>query len=487
MQTKSNRKPIVPLSAYNIVQEVTYQPNDTLPTVFLGKLVPSVLQNPTDSFTPQQLNVGAVMMLDDHIFNYTIAEAFEGVDTRKPVSSFSYYNNPLSESCDSTNMTFRVLFTYEPVWGWEPDVQVQGTVVCYLPSLFYLAWDALLSSDGEIFLLEEDVTELPDTNLQGMPSLMRDDLLFLLPSLLPPEQSLPGILNLTQLNIGLTVHPCCDCDTVVVSGALESIAALREPSCSSNPSRFVVLDVQTTLIWRSVDGVNESTPGPLPMQIFDVLSPLGNASITVYENLIQAFYHLVRLDLGVILENQIYNSPEMFNRTIMDMGNYSLANMARGSTSNATLMAQWQQEVEFFQSNEQVPALEYLRSVPRLKPVGSAVTSVFVSTFAMLSVIWTVFSLVAGALARAHGDGASRKEITLGQNRNGDKWMESGRQEVEESEVILLDDPREPLLDPVAQLRKRVDKHDIEGVQLRAALARMSAALKKHGIVEDES
>ncbi|KAF7343596.1 hypothetical protein MSAN_01980100 [Mycena sanguinolenta] len=240
----------VPLSAYNIVQEFTYQPNDTLPTVFLGNLVPSVLKNPTDSFTPQLLSVGETIVLDDNIFNYTISQAFDGIDTSKPVSTFPYYNNPLSDGCDVANITIQVQLTEDPT-----------------------------------------------------------------------------------------------------------------------------------------------------------------------------FYHLIRLDLGVIVDNQIYNSPQMFNRTIgsIDTEFYSLANAARNSTSNAMLMEQWQREVEFFQHNTRVPPLEYLRSVPRLKPLGSAVTGVFVSTFAILSVMWTAFSLVAGALARAHRKAphdTTGKKHTLEESRN---------------------------------------------------------------------
>lgn len=38
-------------------------------------------------------------MLNGSTFNYTIVDAFDGVDST-PVSSFSYYNNPFSDGCD---------------------------------------------------------------------------------------------------------------------------------------------------------------------------------------------------------------------------------------------------------------------------------------------------------------------------------------------------------------------------------------------------
>ncbi|KAF7343497.1 hypothetical protein MSAN_01969800 [Mycena sanguinolenta] len=150
------------------------------------------------------------------------------------------------------------------------------------------------------------------------------------------------------------------------------------------------------------------------------------------------------------------------------------------------MMAQWKQDVESFQNNTRVSLLEYLRPVPRLKPLGSAVSSVFVSTFAMLSVMWTVFSLVAGTLARKHCkgkalNGSLGKKGTFEQGKREEKWLENRMQDVHESEVILLRDRMES--DAVEQLRHRIDK---EGAQIRMALARISAVLKMHGLTENE-
>ncbi|KAF7343585.1 hypothetical protein MSAN_01979000 [Mycena sanguinolenta] len=369
----------VPLSAYNIVQEFTYQPNDTLPAVFLGNLVPSVLQNPTDSFTPQLLNVGETIVLHDSIFNYTISQAFDGVDTSKPVSTFPYFNNPLSDGCDVANLTIQVQLTNYTLPGfnyWSSKVQASGIVVCYVPTLFYLTWSGL-----------------------------------------PLDEFFQAIRNIPRLSSGDIVR-------------------------------------------------------------YDFFI----AGLT----LSQTFYHLIRLDLGVIVYNQIYNSPQMFNRTIgsIDTGEFdSWANAARNLTFNAMLMVQWLEEVEFFQNNTRVPPLEYLRSVPRLKPVGSAVTSVFVSTFAMLSVMWTVFSLVAGVLARAHGgkvpDDTTGKKHTLEQSRMWNKKLESGMDEVDESEVILLG--HQTAVDP---WREMMEKNEM---RMRVALVHISAALKKHGLMEDDA
>ncbi|KAJ7692966.1 hypothetical protein B0H14DRAFT_2651552 [Mycena olivaceomarginata] len=125
-----------------------YHASERLP----GNLVPSALQNPTNGFTPQVLNIGYKIPLNNYIFHYTISQAFDGVDTGKPVSAFSYYNNPLSDSCDATNITVQWLLNMgqatngeTAAQAWTPQIQVAGTVACYMPSLFYLTWSGFLS------------------------------------------------------------------------------------------------------------------------------------------------------------------------------------------------------------------------------------------------------------------------------------------------------------------------------------------------------
>ncbi|KAF7336504.1 hypothetical protein MSAN_02305100 [Mycena sanguinolenta] len=373
----------VPLSAYNIIQEFTYHPNNTRPAVFLANIVPSVLQNPTDSFTPHLLNVGDPIALDHYIFNYTISQALDGVDKTNPVPAFPYFNNPFSDGCDVANTTVQLLFRDLPDDGWSlTQVQVSGTVACYLPTPFYLTWDAW--------------PELDERGIRSVPTSMNVDIG--IPS--SKNFSIPGQLFLAisatfklLVSTSLSIHAA---NAFLAGGPLEDAASLLESPCSSNPAQFVVVANQLSVVADQVT-YTYLAPVSLPAQIADLLTggSLGNVSIsalsTAYGNLIQTLYHLVRLDLGVILENQIYNSPEMFNRSIspLDLGFDwgSWANTARDWTSNATLMAEWQQDVKFFQNNTRVPPLEYLRSVSRLKPLGSAMTSVFVSTFAMLSVM----------------------------------------------------------------------------------------------------
>jgi hypothetical protein len=48
-----------------------------------------------------------------------------------------------------------------------------------------------------------------------------------------------------------------------------------------------------------------------------------------------------------------------------------------------------------------VPDILYLTPVFKQKPLGQAISAVFVSTFSMLSAIWATFTLVASAIVTA--------------------------------------------------------------------------------------
>ncbi|KAJ7844860.1 hypothetical protein B0H14DRAFT_3685481 [Mycena olivaceomarginata] len=64
----------VPLSAYSIVQEFTYRPNDTLPANAPSRLVPLMFQQSAVTFTPQLLTVGDVIRLNGSLYDYTIVD-----------------------------------------------------------------------------------------------------------------------------------------------------------------------------------------------------------------------------------------------------------------------------------------------------------------------------------------------------------------------------------------------------------------------------
>ncbi|KAJ7166232.1 hypothetical protein C8R46DRAFT_1035495 [Mycena filopes] len=203
----------------------------------------------------------------------------------------------------------------------------------------------------------------------------------------------------------------------------------------------------STLIFDSQEWDHFSQPGDSFNTVyrFLILPGMNNA----FQNVFQSLYHLARLELGItysITENQIFNSPAMFNESISASGFPMLplvaANKSRTSTSNATLMKEWADIVHMFNTTDRVPVISYLRPVPHLKPLGSALTSVFVSTFAMVSVLWTIFSLIAGIIAT--------------------------RSESPSTERTAL-----------SQLAECLNTHGV-------AIARMELALKKQGLFEDD-
>ncbi|KAJ7808480.1 hypothetical protein B0H14DRAFT_3881464 [Mycena olivaceomarginata] len=392
----------VPLSAYNIVQEFTYRPNDTLPAL---------------------LTVGDVIKLNGSLFEYTIVDAFDGIDETKPVSSFSYYNNPFSDGCDVTNVTINIGLTREAIVGepsfWDSQYETLVAITCRVPTLFHLF----------LSVVPPIIPAAGLSSFENIATLMLDDFLYMFfdgydVALISPPFSLNqttrnGEYNATMVNITVTVYACCHCDP---AGSPET-TTLLEPPCSLTPPRFMATKAYFT--FREPEDilpvtsvvVGDLTRHLMSTEALEILAGLlGNVSTpdftSAFQNIFQMIYHLVRLDLGVIVDNQIYNSPQMFNLSIMPVNlparfGSSLANSSRAKTSDSTLMAQWRQRVVFYQTSDRVPVMDYLRPVPRLKPLGSAITSIFVSTFAMLSALWTIFSLGAGTLARRTGTPAA--------------------------------------------------------------------------------
>lgn len=91
----------VPLQAYTPDQELTIHPNATGRQPLFNSLVPSILKpDDYDSFAPQVLRVGDTIRPNGSVYDYTITGAWDGVDLSKPISSFLYSNNPLSDACD---------------------------------------------------------------------------------------------------------------------------------------------------------------------------------------------------------------------------------------------------------------------------------------------------------------------------------------------------------------------------------------------------
>ncbi|KAJ7455520.1 hypothetical protein FB451DRAFT_1564935 [Mycena latifolia] len=460
----------VPLSAYNIEQQPTFRPNDTLPPLPFSKMVPDILQDTTGGFTPQTISVGDRIQLNNSIFNFTIVEAFDVLNNNQPISSFAYYNNPFSDGCDVTNLTAEIRNNTEaPII--EYNLELTATVRCRIPTSFTLLWSAIVG---------------PPLPL-GTPA--REDLNSL-------TQDLAIVSTIWAKQSGLItykidVEPCCACSAVASTGANPAGESFDpvQPPCSSLPVNPAV-SVTTSTFPVGVEA-SGGIGGP-PMD-------------TLFQNTLQSLYHLVRLELGLIFENQIYAFPEMYNRSIstafippalfggqVQPVDYSAANDSRRSTSNSTVMAQWQESLRIFNDSNRVPVMPYLRPTPRLKPLGSAITSVFVSTFAMLSVLWTIFSIIAGAVAEWHSDDAGdlKAQTTLKSNSHIMRDLENQKgvtQDWDTSEVTLLAPQSEYRPAPLMmfeRLSHGLEKNRIAIAEIQRALARMGL-LKSSGLPED--
>ncbi|KAK6981544.1 hypothetical protein R3P38DRAFT_2745806 [Favolaschia claudopus] len=389
----------VPLSAYEFIHQVTYRPNDTLPALPLSAWVPSVIQPPTGAFEPQVLTVGDTLMLNNSAIKFTISNAFDRTNNNTPVSTFTYYNNPFSEGCDVRNMSFAY---YSAGYQSEFEPTFSAQVVCDFPKT-------------QLTLTWED--SLPNRKSPQLP--FSGDINDLLYSM---ERDLVFVLNAAYSNVGSTttnlelhydVAPVCmdaqqssapDDDDCLKTQRL-GFRSIERTFSILNSNGTDVADDETFPVgpgYSENNRTNAVEPFPVPVVPGMTLTPEDVSA--VIQNRLQTRFHFLRLQLGVIYPNQIFNSSDMFNQSILPVvvpGGFR-ANESRASMANETFFVQVQEAVQRFNLTDRVPVMEYSRTVPMLKPIGSAVTSVFVSTFAMLSTIWAIFSLLAGALARMY-------------------------------------------------------------------------------------
>ncbi|KAJ7085277.1 aspartic peptidase domain-containing protein [Mycena epipterygia] len=356
--------------------------------------------------------LGQTFRLNNSVFDYTITSAFEAGENGRPVFSFPYYNNPFSSSCDVINITAivgRNLGESTTVYEYYLYT-ISGFVTCTSPTLFQVSWGLPLHGGLDTFPLFD---------------YFGADL----------QQALwYGILGVDDVSSGngavtVTVRPCCNCTGPIAAMSdedlkLESVNLL-EPPCSTQPARFVGLSgsVQNTTAITSPWGIPilGQVPTPLICLLGWILT-IGRATlglrICLHWTQHSKIYSksLIMLCAGIwgsSLKNQIDNSPEMFNRNItpvevpqfllgdastpFDTITLSVADRMRAAPSNDTIMAQWKKSSLAINKTDRIPVFEYLRPVPRLKSLGSAITGVFVSIFAMVSTVWTIFSVVARA------------------------------------------------------------------------------------------
>ena len=107
-----------------------------------------------------------------------------------------------------------------------------------------------------------------------------------------------------------------------------------------------------------------------------------------------ALYHAIRLDLGIILPNQIYNNSIRFNNSIVNFDSGTGTRAARAAGRPNVDLSQPVYSVH-------VPDILYLTPLFTLKPMPQAIAAVFVATFSMLSAVWAIFNFVTSSFVTA--------------------------------------------------------------------------------------
>ncbi|KAF7356295.1 hypothetical protein MVEN_00961400 [Mycena venus] len=360
----------VPLSAYTIVSEATYTPQCFTSNASIKRSC-------------------AIIRPNGSIYNYIIEAAYDGFDTSRLVSSFSYYSNPLSDSCDVTTMT---------IHAQSGQIQVSAKITCWTPTVY------ILSIDISSILSSTDTDDIRFTSLDGfyvdlyqawfMWGLAVNGTI-VLPDVQVPTAPGHGD-NLTEFE--MTVRPCCDCHGNGDATWNTGIFSLDYPPCTEAPASFLAFDGTVVLDWGSRTRMRNNTDFFFTEE--NIFNGTAFAGLnTILHNLFQALYHTIRLDLGISQPNQIYTSADMYNRSISTVylpgiflegvSPQAYANTSRRDSSNLTML--WTAEQQDV-------------------PLGAAITSVFVSTFAMVSVLWHVFCFIAAALS---GSGSGKSIVTL--------------------------------------------------------------------------
>ncbi|KAF8876625.1 hypothetical protein CPB85DRAFT_528627 [Mucidula mucida] len=124
-------------------------------------------------------------------------------------------------------------------------------------------------------------------------------------------------------------------------------------------------------------------------------------------NAMRATFHIARLDFGIVRGNQIYQSSAFFDENMEDYSKTWPSDLIENIFWAALCSPcdVW----PTVPSAARTVVLSYLRPVFQLKPIGSAIVSVFVATFAMVSALWKVFTFVAGCFTDSRPDETAEK------------------------------------------------------------------------------
>ncbi|KAK0237679.1 hypothetical protein EDD85DRAFT_951857 [Armillaria nabsnona] len=426
----------IPLSAYEVVQDFTYSPNDTSPSLPFTNIIPASLRHTAGDFMPQTFKVGDTIQIDSvedmvqtasSVFTYVIMEAFGGTstDSGTPVGSFPYYNNPLS-SCDVLNIS---LFLQK-----EEPVSFSAIVSCWTPTYYKMALDIDHAS------LQDHIARVETFMSVGTFSDLDSILMDLeygwnsenvtLTSKNEGESAPNTTQNVT--GIELAVFPCCICtdwfSESYTFGVNQYDPLLRDhPPCDDDIAKFQATGMVVYYGQDDSFSYMNVTLGGNILPSNQELEVPSNVQL-VLQNALQAVYSAIRLDLGISPPNQIFASSIMFNKSISSVSLFELWTNGTDpprcavmdpdfpeetgvvyvvNDSYANCIRRARSEIPFWNyelGGSRVPAVPYLRPVFRRKPMLSAVSSVFVATFAMVSAAWSLFNFIAGSFCQTQID-----------------------------------------------------------------------------------
>ncbi|PBK68753.1 hypothetical protein ARMSODRAFT_192232 [Armillaria solidipes] len=411
----------IPLSAYDVVQEFTYNPNETSPSPPFSDIIPASLRHTAGDFTPQTFIVGDTIKTDSSVFDYVIMEAFPS--GRAPafgnqVASFPYYNNPLS-SCDvlTISLTIRDL-------DW---VSFSATISCWIPTKYKMTLSLNQSS------WYNRVVGVPLKAVHDLDGILQDleyglDL-----------KNISPFNNQSATGLDLSVFPCCVCSDWYAESYIQvpflNMPYLNDhPPCDNDVAKFQATEISmyygTPIDAEFILSSFPAEPGGNILPPNQMLVP-SNSQLLL-QNAFQAIYNIVRLDLGVVSPNQIFASPIMFNKSISsvslpflldldrygqyfhcDVGDFFIgsdiatAYLVNDSYANCIRRVRSDSSLDAYSDDIgaiRVPSVSYLRPVFRRKPMLSAISSVFVATFAMVSAAWSLFNFIAGSFCQTQSD-----------------------------------------------------------------------------------
>ncbi|KAK6984860.1 hypothetical protein R3P38DRAFT_3231241 [Favolaschia claudopus] len=274
----------IPLSAYEFIQELTYRPNDTIPALPMSNWLPSFLQIPKVSFTPQVLAVGSTIALNGSMFRFKILDAVDNSNKNEPVSTFAYSNNPFSEACDV----------------------ISAAVLCHTPQTTFTCSLDMNTADSDPPILSSNPAE---DMLAGMTSDFESALFDWIMVFDQPWNAEPEFN--TEFWFACTVVANSTCHTSSVSGCPDNqpVRINQAPlngACSADLSQPGSKNVWPEGTFSFTDSPepyvptydNDSANALFPRYNNDTQLQLTMSMIV--QNVYQTLFHTLRLELGVI-------------------------------------------------------------------------------------------------------------------------------------------------------------------------------------------